>query len=120
MTNKCQRTQKRSQTQLLRLLLHVLRIRLVLILVIIIILIFLLFVVGLFGVVLLLLLSLFHLAQFLPFFREGVRLSHIVSNDDVVEDGSALHLPEIEPDEAEVCILVNSIIILVLWVGDPH
>merc|ERR1712217_499970 len=118
LTNKCQRKQKRPQTQLLRLLLHVLRICLVLILVIVVILIFLLFVVGLLGVVLLLLLSLFHLAQFLPFFREAVSLRHIISNNNVVEDGPTLNLPEIEADEAEVRILVDSIIILVFRVCD--
>merc|ERR1711976_623797 len=98
MSNKCQRTQKECTDRLSRKSSHVFRIFLVFILVIIVIvLVFLLFVFGLLGLVFLLFLGLFHLAQFLPLFGEGVRLGHVIGDNDVVEDGASLHLPEIEP-----------------------
>merc|ERR1711982_116256 len=100
-------------------LLHVFRILLVLILIIVVVvLVFLLLVFGLLRVVLLLLFGLFHFAQFLPLFREAVCLSHVISDDNVVEDSATLHLPEIEANETEVRVFINGIIILVFWVRD--
>merc|ERR1719393_909543 len=66
-------------------------------------------------VILLLLLGLLHLAKGLPLVQEGIGLSHVIGDDDVVKDGAALHLPE---DEAEVSILVQLIVIDILRVGN--
>mmetsp|Transcript_81906 Transcript_81906/g.264388 ORF Transcript_81906/g.264388 Transcript_81906/m.264388 type:complete len:260 (-) Transcript_81906:528-1307(-) len=70
------------------------------------------------GLVLLLLLGRLHLAQGLPLLREDIRLGLVVSDDDVVEDAAALDLPEVEADEAEVCIRVERLLIHVLRVRD--
>merc|ERR1712039_770055 len=83
-------------------------------------------------VIFLLLACFLHLVHCLPLLSEAVCLSNIISDDDVVEDGLRLHLPQIETNESEVGVLVDSIIIhklgiidflglphtFVLWVGD--
>merc|ERR1711972_387029 len=69
-------------------------------------------------VILLFLLRLLHLAQGLPLLRESVGLRKVICDDDVVEDGAALHLPQVEAHEAEVVVLVELVVILVLRVGD--
>merc|ERR1719230_1797771 len=75
-------------------------------------------------VVLFLLLGLLNLAPFLPLLREHVCLSHIIRDDDVVEDGAALHLPQVETDESEIGIPVDIVVVLVFRVRDflclPH
>mmetsp|Transcript_27444 Transcript_27444/g.81762 ORF Transcript_27444/g.81762 Transcript_27444/m.81762 type:complete len:424 (-) Transcript_27444:20-1291(-) len=75
-------------------------------------------------VVLLLLRGQLDLANGLPLLGEGVGLGPVVGDEDVVEDGAALDLPEVEADEAEVGVLVHLVVVLVLGVGDllrlPH
>merc|ERR1719235_3149310 len=66
----------------------------------------------------LLFLLLLHLTQGLPLLGELIRLRLVVSNDNVVEDSAALHLPEIEPDETKVLEGVEVVVILVVWVSD--
>merc|ERR1712164_74147 len=66
----------------------------------------------------LLLLLLLHLAQGLPFLRELVGLGLVVGDDNIVEDGAALDLPQIEPDEAKVLKGIEVIIVFVVRVGD--
>merc|ERR1712228_326671 len=68
------------------------------------------------GLFLLLLLCFFKLAQCFPLLQEGVGLSLVVRDDDVVEDCATLHLPQVKSNEAEVVILVHGVIILVLWI----
>merc|ERR1719198_1075976 len=67
------------------------------------------------SILLLLLLSLDG-AESLPLRGESIGLSLVIADNDVVEDGAALNLPEIEANEAEIGILVERIIILVLGV----
>merc|ERR1711939_764049 len=64
----------------------------------------------------LLLLLLLHLAQGLPFLRELVGLGLVIGDDNVVEDGAALDLPQIEPDEAKVLKGIEVVIVFVLRV----
>merc|ERR1712224_1134995 len=45
--------------------------------------------------------------------------SDLSSNDDVVEDGAALDLPQIEADEAKILEGVQAVIVFVVRVGDP-
>merc|ERR1712203_993450 len=99
---------------------HFLRLLFLLIVVVIVIIVlFILLVVGcLLRVVLLLLLGRFDLVQGLPLFGKGVSLSCIVSDDYVVKNRSALHLPQIETEEAKVIVLVHFVVILILWVCD--
>merc|ERR1712159_786091 len=66
----------------------------------------------------LLLFFLLDLAQGLPFLRELVGLGLVVGDDNVVEDGAALDLPQIEPDEAKVLKGIEVIIVFILRVGD--
>merc|ERR1712087_9634 len=88
-----------SASHLLRVLALVVLVHIVV--VVIIILVF--FLLGLFcrfirllGVVLLLLLRLLDLAQSLPLLQERVALCLVVCDDNVVEDGAALPLPQVE------------------------
>merc|ERR1712203_755689 len=77
-----------------------------LILVIIIIVLVLLFlVIRFFGIIFFLLLGLLNFAQCLPLLCESVRLSLVVSDDDVVEDRAPLPLPQIKAQKTEVSIL---------------
>merc|ERR1711920_952569 len=83
---------------------HLLRLSLLLVVIVIVVVVGRLgFLVGLslLGVVFLFLLGLLHFAQRLPLLGEGVCLGNVVGDDDVVEDGAALHLPQIETDESE-------------------
>merc|ERR1712232_549316 len=50
--------------------------------------------------------------KFLPLLCEGVSLSEIVGDDDIVEDASALPLPQIEAEETKV-VLVYHVVILI-------
>ena len=50
--------------------------------------------------------------------ESAIEPSCIVGDDDVVEDGVALDLPQVEADEAEVIVLVQVVVIDVLRVGD--
>merc|ERR1712232_309947 len=81
-----------------------------LLIIVVIVLILLLFIIRLLGVVFLLLFCLLNLAQSFPLLREGVRLSNIISDNDIVENRATFHLPEIKADKAEVGILINGII----------
>merc|ERR1712014_555758 len=100
---------------------HLLRLLFVFVLVIVVVVIFILF--GflvrlcLFRIVLLFLLGFLMLAQSLPLLGEGISFCNVICDDHVVENGPALHLPQIEPDEAEVGILVQIVIVLVLRIG---
>mmetsp|Transcript_5724 Transcript_5724/g.11703 ORF Transcript_5724/g.11703 Transcript_5724/m.11703 type:complete len:417 (+) Transcript_5724:90-1340(+) len=86
--------------------------------VVVLLLILLLLVFGLLGIVLLLFLALFQLAELFPFLRKAISLGLVVGDDDVVEDGPTLDLPQIKANEAEVLVLVHAVVVLVLWVGD--
>merc|ERR1712226_231968 len=66
----------------------------------------------------LLLLGLLDLAELLPLLGKGVRLSDVIGDDDVIKDGAALNLPEVEADEAEVIELVDAVVVHVLRIGD--
>merc|ERR1711937_857088 len=66
----------------------------------------------------LLLFLLLHFGQGFPFLRELVGLGLVVGNDDVVEDGAALDLPEIEADEAKILEGVEAVVVFMLRVGD--
>merc|ERR1712187_910095 len=57
-------------------------------------------------------------AQCLPFLGKGVSLSLVICKDNIVKDRSSLDLPQVKTEEAEVGILVNGIIILILWIGN--
>merc|ERR1712048_1006334 len=96
---------------------HVFRFSLVLIsVIVVVVLVLLLLIIRLLGIILLFLLALLHLAHLLPFLREAICFGSVICDDDVVENRPALHLPQIEADEAEVAILVNAIVIFVLWI----
>merc|ERR1719375_1413849 len=73
---------------------------------------------------LILLLGLLNVRDCLPLFGEFISFGFVISDDDVVEDGTTLHLPEIKTDEAEVCVFVDTVIILEFRVvnlpGCPH
>merc|ERR1712050_625500 len=69
-------------------------------------------------VVLFLLLTLLHFAKLLPLLNEDVCLGHIVGDNDVVKDCPAFHLPQIKPNEAEIIIFVQGLIVHILWIGD--
>merc|ERR1712176_1268464 len=71
-----------------------------------------------FRLVLLLLFALLHLAQLFPLLRKLICFGLVVREDDVVEYGPALDLPQVESKEAEVRIPVQVIVVLVLRVGD--
>merc|ERR1711935_812916 len=73
---------------------------------------------GLLGVVLLLFLRLFDLVQGLPLLGELVGLCHIIAQDDVVENGAALHLPQVEAQKSEISERINLVIVHILRVGD--
>merc|ERR1719447_988504 len=99
--------------------LHLLRLcRVLLIVIIVVLLVIILLLLCLLCIILLLLLGLLHLAQGLPLLREGVCLGLVVCDDDVVKDGATLPLPQVEADEAEIVVLVQRVIILVLRVGN--
>merc|ERR1719152_541324 len=110
--NKLQSTQTSVTSHLLR----VLFVLGIIIVILCILLIFLFLILLLLGVVLLLLLSFLVLAECLPLLRKLIGIGHIITDNDVVEDGSAFHLPQIEADEAEVSIFVDGIVILVFWI----
>merc|ERR1719240_283424 len=64
-----------------------------------------------FCIIFFLFLRLLYFRKCLPLLGELVGFSAIVSDDDVVEDGSSLHLPEIKTNETKVGILVHTVII---------
>merc|ERR1712061_639407 len=101
---------------------HFLRLLFVFVLIVVVVVIFVLFSflvrLCLFRIVLLFLLGFLMLAQSLPLLGEGVSFCNVVCDDHVVEDGPALHLPQIEADESEIGILVQIVIVLVLRIGD--
>merc|ERR1712070_675550 len=93
--------------------LHVLRVVLFVFGVIIVIIVFLLrffLFLGLIGFLLLLLLV---VAECLPLCCKFISLLNIVTDNDVVENGTALDLPQVEADEAKVVELVNCVVILI-------
>merc|ERR1712113_1156628 len=53
----------------------------------------------------------FKFAQSLPLLGECISLRCIIGDDDVIEDGAALDLPQIEANEAEIIVLVKGIIV---------
>mmetsp|Transcript_23051 Transcript_23051/g.34412 ORF Transcript_23051/g.34412 Transcript_23051/m.34412 type:complete len:400 (+) Transcript_23051:181-1380(+) len=73
---------------------------------------------GLGGRLLLGLLGVLDLLQGLPLLGELVGLGDVIGDDDVVEDGAALHLPQVEADEAEVGELVDLGVVDEVRVGD--
>merc|ERR1712051_1130286 len=105
---------KQSFLHLLRLLLFFV----IIIVVVILVLLSFLVSLSLLGIILLLLLGFLNLAECLPFLDKGICFSHIIGDDHVVEDGAALHLPQIKTDEAEVVVLVHGIVINELRVSD--
>merc|ERR1711976_387735 len=83
--------------------------------VVVVLVLFLLFL-GFLRFVLFLLLALLHFAQLLPLFRKGICLGCIVRQDDVIEYGSSLDLPQVETEEAEISVAVQIVVILVFRV----
>merc|ERR1719162_2626583 len=77
------------------------------------------FVLYLIGLVRFRLLRLLHLAELLPLLGEVVGFRGVVRDDDIVEDGAAFHLPQVEADETEIRKLVHGVIVHVLGIGDP-
>merc|ERR1712032_1035207 len=82
-------------------LLHLLSLSLLLILIIVVV----VFSIGLglvllLGIIFLFLLGRLNLVCSLPFLGKCVGFSHIVAQNNVVEDCASLHLPQIEPQEA--------------------
>merc|ERR1712113_1203907 len=77
------------------------------VIVVIIVLLIILLIFGFLGVILLLLLTLLYLTQLLPLLQETVGLSRVICDDDVVENRAALHLPQIEPNETKIVVLVH-------------
>merc|ERR1719401_1685261 len=73
---------------------------------------------GLLGLLVLLVLLLLDLVLRLPLGRELVRVSQALRDDNVVEDGASLDLPQVEANEAEVRVLVHLVVVDVLRVGD--
>merc|ERR1712099_136651 len=69
-------------------------------------------------IILLLLLGFLMLAQSLPLLGESISFCNVVCDDHIIEDGSTLHLPQIESNESEICKLVQVIIVLVLRIGN--
>merc|ERR1739848_404796 len=69
---------------------------------------------GLLGVILLLLLGRLDLVQCLPLLSELIGLGRIIAHDDVVENGAALDLPQVEAQEAEICKGVHLVVVDVL------
>merc|ERR1712164_65051 len=57
--------------------------------------------------ILLLLLCLLMFTESLPLCCKCICISDIIADDDIVKNGAALHLPEIESDEAKVIVFVN-------------
>merc|ERR1712054_451233 len=78
----------------------------------------LLLVLLLLGIILLLLLGLLVLTEGLPLLCKLIGISNIIANNDVIEDGASLHLPQIKADEAKVCIFVDGIVVLILGIVD--
>merc|ERR1712048_1495199 len=73
---------------------------------------------SLLGVVLLLFLCRLDLVQGLPLLGELVGLSDIITQDNVVKNGAALHLPQVEAQKSEIGVRVNLVIVHILRVGD--
>merc|ERR1712187_664312 len=88
--------QPRSSSHLLRILLLLVFVILVLIIILVVL------ALGRFGIVLGLLGSLLNLRELLPRLRKRVRFSDVVSEDNVVEYGSTLDLPQVETEESKV------------------
>merc|ERR1712129_287164 len=76
----------------------------------------LLFILWLLCVVLLFFLGLFNLADCLPFCRETVSFSFVISYYDVVKNCAPFNLPQIKANEAKIIKFVNGIIILIFGV----
>merc|ERR1711920_1053996 len=68
-------------------------------------------------VILLLLLGSLKLVQGLPLLGKNISLGYI-AHDNIVEDGSAFHLPQVEAQEAKVRVRVDLVIIYILGIGD--
>merc|ERR1712070_822134 len=97
--------------------LHVFRLFLVLLIIVIIIaLVFLLLVFLLLGFISFFLFFLFIVAESLPFCCKSISL--VITDNDVVKDRTTLPLPQVEADEAKVCVFVHLVVILVLWIID--
>merc|ERR1711948_195029 len=123
MQNSVQITSKRCLS-------HVFGFLLILLIVVIIFILFLLLCIC-FGIILLFLLIVFlflslllYLAECLPLRGEGIGLRLDVTDDDVVKNCAALHLPQIKTNKAEVCVFVHTVIVLILRIvyllGFPH
>merc|ERR1712228_371540 len=100
--------------------LHFFRLFLFFLIVIVVIFIFFVFLVicGLLRIVLLLFLCFFDLAHVLPLFGKDVGLGRIVSNDDIVKNGTTFDLPQVKPQETKIVELVNTVIVFVFGIRD--
>merc|ERR1712136_505523 len=65
----------------------------------------------------LLFLLLLNFTESLPLGNERVCFSNIIGDDDVVKNGTALDLPQIETDEREILIPVHAVVINKIGVG---
>merc|ERR1712051_100815 len=90
----------------------------IVILILIIFLVIFFFLLRLLRIIFLLLFGCLNLTQCFPLRRKAVGLSFVIGNDDIVKDRAALHLPQVEADETEVIVLVDSVVILVLRIRD--
>merc|ERR1712228_984441 len=100
--------------------LHFFRLFLFFLIVIVVIFIFFVFLVicGLLRIVLFLFLCFFDLAHVLPLFGKDVGLGRIVSNDDIVKNGTTFDLPQVKPQETKIVELVNTVIVFVFGIRD--
>merc|ERR1712087_982785 len=71
---------------------------------------------GFFGIVLFLLLALLHFVQLLPLLCKSICLGCIICQDDVIEDGASLDLPQVETEKAEIGVTVQIVVVLVFRV----
>merc|ERR1712065_74108 len=71
-----------------------------------------------FLLILLFFLGCLNIMECLPLGSEGVCLSNVICDDDVVKNGLCLHLPQVKANETKICILVHSIVIHKLWIVD--
>merc|ERR1712183_457572 len=95
---------------------HVLLLRGLIGVIVVLVLVLFLLVLGFLGLLLLLLFALFDFAQFLPLLSKYICLALVVGEDYVIKDGTTLHLPQVETEESEICIFVETVVVFVLRV----
>merc|ERR1712129_416980 len=112
----------RSDSNLLRVFLLFLCIIIIIVIVTLLVLLFL--VVPLLCVIFFCLLCLLMLTECLPLLCKFIGIGRVISNNNVVEDGAALHLPQVKANEAKVRKFVHFVVILILWIVNllclPH